>query len=217
MTVTGIAPWATQFQSQSQSLASSSTATPPSALALHMGTRPSLLLANNNKIESKQLIEAKYNDVDEDVDVDIGITRRRTAASDESNSGITKLKLFMSQCMPDSASSSSQEANDQILGGQYGNAWTRAQAAATPTLRPSLKLHDLVFGQDLGSGAFSVVRYAREIDRNSTRSSWAEYAVKVISASKIAEHHYAANVEREIAILQMLCHPGIARLISSFR
>ena len=34
-----------------------------------------------------------------------------------------------------------------------------------PTLLPTLKFHDLVFGHELGEGAFSTVRYARQIIR----------------------------------------------------
>ena len=44
--------------------------------------------------------------------------------------------------------------------------WSRAQMAETPTLLPDLKFHDLVFGHDLGAGAFGSVRYARLIDRS---------------------------------------------------
>lgn len=95
--------------------------------------------------------------------------------------------------------------------------WSRQQLAETPTLLPSLKFHDLVFGHELGSGAFSVVKYARLIDRSKTRSFWAEYAVKIISTDKIRELSYETSVQREIAVLRLLSHPGIARLISSFR
>jgi serine/threonine protein kinase len=95
--------------------------------------------------------------------------------------------------------------------------WSKIQMAETPTLLPHLKFHDLVFGHDLGSGAFGTVRYARLIDRLKTRSHWAEYAVKVISTEKIRELGYEASVQREIAVLRILSHPGIARLISSFR
>jgi hypothetical protein len=41
--------------------------------------------------------------------------------------------------------------------------------------------------------------------------------MQIISSAKIAELNYEMNVEREMAILQLLAHPGIARLISSFR
>jgi serine/threonine protein kinase len=95
--------------------------------------------------------------------------------------------------------------------------WARAQMAETPTLLPNLKFHDLVFGHDLGEGAFGLVRYARFIDRTRTRSQWPEYAVKIISTGKIKEMGYEASVQREVAVLRILSHPGIARLVSSLR
>jgi serine/threonine protein kinase len=95
--------------------------------------------------------------------------------------------------------------------------WARTQMAETPTLLPNLKFHDLVFGHDLGEGAFGSVRYARFIDRTRTRSQWPEYAVKIISTEKIKEMGYEASVQREVAVLRILSHPGIARLVSSFR
>lgn len=97
------------------------------------------------------------------------------------------------------------------------SSWSKVQMEKTPTLLPSLKFHDLVFGNELGSGAFGTVKYARRIDRSTTRSRWAEYAVKIISTKKIKEMGYEASVQREIATLRLLSHPGIARLISSFR
>jgi serine/threonine protein kinase len=98
-----------------------------------------------------------------------------------------------------------------------GSSWSKAQMAETPTLLPNLKFHDLVFGHDLGEGAFGSVRYARLIDRNRTRSQWPEYAVKVVSTEKIKEMGYEACVQREVAVLRVLPHPGITRLVSSFR
>ena len=81
----------------------------------------------------------------------------------------------------------------------------------------NLKFHDLVFGHELGSGAFSTVKYARHIVKTLTRSSWPEYAVKVVSTQKIEEMGYEQSINREIAILRTLSHPGISRLVSSFR
>jgi serine/threonine protein kinase len=95
--------------------------------------------------------------------------------------------------------------------------WSVAQMAETPTLLPNLKFHDLVFGHDLGTGAFGSVKYARLIDKSKSRSQWAEYAVKVVSTEKIREMGYEASIQREIAVLHFLSHPGIARLVSSFR
>lgn len=66
-------------------------------------------------------------------------------------------------------------------------------------------------------GAFSTVKYARQIVKERTRSNWPEYAVKIVSTQKIEELGYEQSINREIAILRTLSHPGISRLISSFR
>ncbi len=57
--------------------------------------------------------------------------------------------------------------------------------APTPTLLPDLMFHDLVFGHELGSGSFSVVKYAKHIVHGKPASVWPEYAVKVISTELI--------------------------------
>ena len=44
-----------------------------------------------------------------------------------------------------------------------------------------------------------------------------EYAVKIVSTKKITELGYERSINREIAILRTMSHPGIARLISTFR
>ena len=95
--------------------------------------------------------------------------------------------------------------------------WSMTQLSPTPTLLPNLKFHDLVFGQVLGSGAFSVVKYARRIVKGTSRSGWEEYAVKVIGIKTIKENGYSRSVNREIAVLKHLEHPGVARLVSEFR
>jgi serine/threonine protein kinase len=41
--------------------------------------------------------------------------------------------------------------------------------------------------------------------------------VKIIQAAKIATLNYRASVVREMAVLQLLSHPGVARLVSAFR
>ncbi len=97
------------------------------------------------------------------------------------------------------------------------SSWSKTQMEESPTLLPTLKFHDLVFGHDLGEGSFGSVRYARLIDRTKTRSRWPEYAVKIISTEKIKELGYGAPIQRELAVLRMLSHPCIARMISSFR
>ena len=131
--------------------------------------------------------------------------------------GLDRILAYLGQCQPTA---------EEIEDGQRG--WVAAQSAPAPTLLPDLKFHDLVFGHDLGSGSFSTVRYARQIlkqtpksaaggpggggsgstaGRHKGRSVWPEFAVKVISSTKIAEFGYEQNVIREIAILKTLSHP----------
>jgi len=95
--------------------------------------------------------------------------------------------------------------------------WQAALSADSPTLLPELKFHNLVFGKDLGIGAFSTVRYARVVKQKSSLSQWEEVAVKVISYDTIRKENYGENILREISCLRRLSHPSIARLISSFR
>ena len=121
------------------------------------------------------------------------------------NSGLGKVLAYIEELKP---------IEDEIDG---TSSWAKIQMAESPTIFPSLKFHDLVFGHDLGSGAFGTVRYARLIDRTKTRSHWPEYAVKIVSTTKIIELGYAQSINREIATLRVLSHPGIARLVSSFR
>ena len=94
--------------------------------------------------------------------------------------------------------------------------WETALSCASPTLLPSLRFNQLVFGRDLGSGAFSTVRYARVIQPGTYLSSWPEVAVKFISFATIKKNKYLGNIAREIACLEKLAHPGIARLLASF-
>lgn len=46
---------------------------------------------------------------------------------------------------------------------------------------------------------------------------WPEYAIKVIDAHKVRHYNYATSVIREIALLHILKHPNICRLLSTFR
>lgn len=98
-----------------------------------------------------------------------------------------------------------------------GDDWRAAQAASTPTLLPTLRFHELVFGQELGKGSFGCVKYARMIIRGKPRSEWPEYAIKIISKDTVTKCEYGSAVIREMAVLQMVSHPGFARLISLFR
>lgn len=128
-------------------------------------------------------------------------------APEQELSGIDRVHEYMKMLCPDGAA--------QAAG---ATSWEAALMAETPTLLPCLKFHQLVFGaEDLAAGAFSVVRYARTIVKDKTQSQWPEYAVKVINTKTIQEHGYEACVNREICVLKMLSHPGIARMVSAFR
>ena len=101
------------------------------------------------------------------------------------------------------------EAIDKLISeGQASSSvdrpWEAAQMAPAPTLLPTLRFHDLVYGHDLGEGGFSKVRYARVINKSTTRSSWAEYAVKIISEPTMKEMGYTAAVCREIGVLRLV-------------
>jgi len=89
--------------------------------------------------------------------------------------------------------------------------------ADTPTLLPDLLFHHLVFGDVLGSGAFSTVKFAKHITRGMSNTQWPQYAIKIVSIEKIQEHGYEASMAREISILKMMNHPGITRLVADFR
>jgi len=79
--------------------------------------------------------------------------------SHQSN-GYHRVLSYIEQCLPNNNrslgnSGSSEDDSD----------WNKIQASITATLLPTLKFHDLVFGQILGEGAFSVVKYARLITK----------------------------------------------------
>lgn len=195
VTVTGVAPWAVQANS---SVATGSRTT---------STRNKCSLPQSHHQHKRRAQDALQSS---------GIAERPERASEETDKTTQKkstsfghayVKAYMDKLKPPDSEEDQEGASS----------WSKSQMAETPTLLPDLKFHDLVFGHDLGAGAFGVVRYARLIDRNKTRSHWPEYAVKVIATEKIRQYGYEASVQREIAVLRILSHPGIARLVSSFR
>jgi hypothetical protein len=105
-------------------------------------------------------------------------------------SGYQVLLDFCERCLPNSTKPSTETGSGD---GDVSSDWRKLQGAPTPTLLDNLKFHDLVFGRDLGSGAFSLVRYARKIERGKPRDQWPEYAVKVVSAAKMNEQSYHAS------------------------
>mmetsp|Transcript_54617 Transcript_54617/g.63060 ORF Transcript_54617/g.63060 Transcript_54617/m.63060 type:complete len:1167 (+) Transcript_54617:89-3589(+) len=190
-TITGVAPWAKTSSSKGAKSASSRRKNPPLGVT---GVAPWAMKNNKHHLSST---------------IDLENASPRSLELKLSKSEVIESKpcpvlAYMKKIKPPK-----EEEN--------ASSWSKDQMAESPTLLPTLKFHDLVFGHDLGEGAFGSVRYARLIDRTTTRSHWPEYAVKVISTQKIKEMGYEASVQRELAVLRMLCHPCISRLISSFR
>jgi hypothetical protein len=97
--------------------------------------------------------------------------QQATSSNDSAQSGLERVLHYIARLKP--------PKHDD------GPSWHDLHVAPTPTLLPSLKFHDLVFGHSLGSGAFSTVKYARHILKDKTRSQWPEYAVKIISTEKM--------------------------------
>jgi len=191
VTVTGVAPWAAK-QPQPQAYLSRAGRGTQHRFALPSASNKRRSAAEQGKNTDEEGRASTANGGDAVVTVTDG--------------GYAFVEAYMEKLKPPKEDSE-----------EGASSWSKAQMAETPTLLPDLKFHDLVFGHDLGAGAFGVVRYARLIDKTKTRSHWPEYAVKIISTEKIREYGYESSVQREIAVLRLLSHPGIARLVSSFR
>lgn len=199
-TITGVAPWAVSpalpkasfprpiRPNQKQILPTTTTKTPK----ISISSSPLGIASNNMNMEEESVIS-------------------KNSTSEQPDRGLLLVRNFMGKLTPQS--SDADENTDDTI-----SSWAKAQIMESPVLMPNLKFHDLVFRHDeLGSGAFSTVKYARLIVKDKTRSNWPEYAVKIVSTSKIEELGYSSSINREISILSMLSHPNIARLISSFR
>eukprot|EP00929_Paragymnodinium_shiwhaense_P001759 TRINITY_DN101994_c0_g1_i1.p1 TRINITY_DN101994_c0_g1~~TRINITY_DN101994_c0_g1_i1.p1 ORF type:complete len:994 (+),score=233.48 TRINITY_DN101994_c0_g1_i1:111-3092(+) len=204
LTTTGVAPWA--FQPKQKPLRPPGM--PPSA-----ASRPPL--GGERTFARPDDAGLSFAEEDEEAEGEeaadgVAALPQSTAggSSSSSRSGLERVREYMRRLCP--------EGSEQDAAGDP--AWETALSAETPTLLPTLKFHQLVFGhRDLGKGAFSVVQYARTIEKGKTQSQWAEYAVKVINTKTMEELGYERSVNREICVLRMLSHPNIARLVSSFR
>jgi hypothetical protein len=172
--VTGIAPWATQQKGDSGSISSrfnsSQSQNPPLAIT---GVAP---WAVSEKSGMKAL-----NPLPQPVDAkNLAVNKMGNSSStdlvkgQDKTLGIMKLREFVRKISPLSEEGAGGETESSHL-----SSWAVAQLSESPMLLPDLKFHDLVFGHELGSGAFSTVKYARRIIKTLTRSLWPEYAVKV--------------------------------------
>jgi len=213
LTVTGVAPWAVggERTRTSTSALRAGVQRPTKTKQPGRGTAPWACAPRVpggpliNKIKTEGLTQTAVNPTEvEDTAAKEGQLQESSVSS-----GLQRVQRYMKELMPPKVDG--EDDSDGV------SSWAKAQMAESPTLLPDLKFHDLVFGQNLGEGSFGTVRYARQIMKDRTRSSWPEFAVKVVSTRKITELGYEQSINREIAILRTMSHPGIARLISSFR
>ncbi len=155
LTVTGVAPWSVR-SSLSNGKKLSSFPKSPQNTPLPQKKGP-IENRNNIPLDSQKDGTMSLPTRNKDVDNNLEAFARVQAYID-------KLKQ----------SRSDEEENTDGI-----SSWAKSQMSESPLLLPSLKFHDLVFGQVLGTGAFSTVRYARQIMKGKTRSYWPEFAIKV--------------------------------------
>jgi len=197
LTITGVAPWAISKQTNVPMSSKLSHHKPALLPKPRSWPLPPAIVEHDNAIAEEDEVELE---ADENIDNEVSQNIMSPA--------LRKVRSYMDRLRPPNGE---EDDSDGI------SSWAKAQMEESPVLLPNLKFHDLVFGQELGTGAFSTVKYARQILKDRTRSSWPEFAVKIVSTQMIDEMGYEQSINREIAILRTMSHPGIARLISSFR
>jgi hypothetical protein len=147
LTVTGVAPWAIDKSSSLKSNAQQSniqgnevgTETNPERSDVNVFTVP----------KHQELVSLKRKDHSSKTDID----DKFMSTSTESDSN-ARLQDYMDR-LKSPSSTTEPESDDGFSG------WAKAQMAESPVLLPNLKFHDLVFGDVLGTGAFSTVKVRR--------------------------------------------------------
>ena len=74
----------------------------------------------------------------------------------------------------------------------------------------------LALGHELGVGAYSRVRFGKLIVKDLPQKLWPHVAVKIQDKELLELQGYAANVQREIRVLEKTAHPSIVRFLGSF-
>ncbi len=77
-------------------------------------------------------------------------------------------------------------------------------------VRPSSTIYDYNLGEQIGKGAYAVVRSATHVD------SGREVAIKVYERVRLLQPQKRRSVAREIAILRELDHPNIVKFYDTF-
>lgn len=162
VTITGVAPWAMTGQlgaDRTTAMGISTTAMPgnsraprpfnPSTGRSPLGAPPNSLSCTIQEAKlARALAEGKSS----------GEEESRSEKHGPRGEGLARILNFVQRCLPETAPRTAEEEEAARL-----QDWRTVQAAVSPSLLPDLKFHDLVFGTVLGEGAFSVVKYARQI------------------------------------------------------
>ena len=167
--VTGIAPWAVSNNSPIQSTMKKHLIPKLKPVIPHSSGRKEKLALFGQKQTSKQISNNSSIEI-EDTQNQLDVKEKTACSKINDESSFRKVQDYIEKLKPPSTDAGNE-------GGI--TSWEKAQMSESPVLLPNLKFHDLVFGETLGTGAFSTVKYARRIMKNKSRSFWPEYAVKV--------------------------------------
>ncbi len=174
LTVTGVAPWAVNRNNGRAKVQPPLTVTGVAPWAVKRGvTGPSNgTLGRRTTSKTPRLIPSLSKDsANSNSDYTVATSSETQTHKHITTDTLSKVRAYMKSLKPNSTDT--EESEDGV------SSWAKAQMSESPVLLPTLKFHDLVFGQVLGTGAFSSVKYARKITKGKTRSHWPEYAVKV--------------------------------------
>jgi hypothetical protein len=162
LTVTGVAPWAIKSTLHTTSEFSSHNVQGNNALAeaakrkVMNSVNPSPMNQGISSLKRKE--HTILTDRKEDI-----------FSETSENDAFSFLKDYMNK-LKSPSSDIDNESDDGI------SSWAKAQMAESPVLLPDLKFHDLVFGEILGTGAFSTVKvrfqqfYCPETNQNLCQS-----------------------------------------------
>jgi hypothetical protein len=170
LTVTGVAPWAVRGNTGLQTPRLPRKTTTNETNRSRRSIPP--MGGSSSKSSVEQVCPINTNPVLKETPSSNTRVESRKMESQTDSEVMKKVESFIEKLKPPH-SASDGESEDGV------SKWALSQMSESPVLLPDLKFHDLVFGQTLGTGAFSTVRYSRQINKDTTRSHWSEYAVKV--------------------------------------
>ena len=204
--VTGVAPWAVNNNNNSNSNSNYNQKISTTEFRKKMGMPPPQPKKKAKIVE--EIEETKEEEEEE-----------------EEEPGLSKLKNFVDALLPIHLRLRLRCSSSKIKIQSKNSNSSRTTTVPQPPksiINNTLKFHDVVFGQDLGKGTFSTVKFAKGIVRTEPRSSWPNYAVKVIDSNLIKLNNYDASWCREVAALSMLSSSdsvseNVVRLVTHFR